>query len=64
MDIEDAIEAAAGDRDDQISANPTKQDSARRLVDQARQTITRFLEVVPDDLTVFELKEMLEGRPS
>ena len=52
--------AAAGDRADQISADPAKQLSSRRLVGQARQTIVHFLEVVPDDLTVFELKGMLD----
>lgn len=60
MDIEDAIEAAAGDRADQISADATKRESSRRAVDRARQTVIRFLDVLPDDLTVFELKEMLD----
>ncbi|MCK1402046.1 hypothetical protein IVB45_17415 [Bradyrhizobium sp. 4] len=60
MDIGDAIEAAAGDRADQISADPARAASARRAVNRVRSTVTRFLDECPDDLTVFELKELLE----
>lgn len=60
MDIEDAIEAAAGDRDDQISANPSRHVSAERGISRARATIARFLDACPEDYTVFELKELLE----
>lgn len=60
MDIEDAIEAAAGDRDDQISSDPTRLRSAALAVARARSTIVSFLEAVPDEMTVFELKELLE----
>lgn len=60
MDIADAIEAAAGDRADQISASPSRQDVAERSVSRARAMIARFLEACPDDYTVFELKELLE----
>ncbi|QQO37463.1 hypothetical protein JJC00_18720 [Bradyrhizobium diazoefficiens] len=60
MDIEDAIEAAAGDRNAQISADPCRSRSARLATARARSTIAAFLDVVPDDMTVFELKELLE----
>lgn len=60
MDIADAIEAAAGDRADQISADPTRHIPAERCISRARATIARFLDACPDDYTVFELKELLE----
>ncbi|MBR0855466.1 hypothetical protein [Bradyrhizobium liaoningense] len=60
MDIDDAIEAAAGDRDDQISADPSRAVSAERGIARARATIVRFLDACPDEFTVFELKELLD----
>jgi hypothetical protein len=60
MDIVDAIEAAAGDRNAQISADPSRSRSAGLATARARSTITRFLEAVPEEMTVFELKELLE----
>jgi len=60
IDIADAIEAAAGDRDGQISADPSRNASAARQVGRARATVTRFLEALPEDMTVFELKQLLE----
>jgi ABC-type transporter Mla subunit MlaD len=62
FEIDDAIEAAAGDRDGQISSDLTRLKRASRSTARARGTISRFLENVPDELTVFELKELLERR--
>lgn len=62
MDIDDAIEAAAGDRESQISADVDRAARSSRTVSRARNTIARFLEAVPDELTVFELREMLSQR--
>lgn len=58
--IDDAIDFAAGDHNDQISADPARRASADRKVQQARATIAAFLECLPDELTVFEVRQMLE----
>lgn len=58
--VHDAIDIAAGDRADQISADPVHFRSAALAVSRARSTIASFLEALPDDMTVFELKELLE----
>lgn len=58
--VDDAIDICAGDRADQISADPLRFRSAALAVSRARSTIAHFLEVLPDDMTVFELKELLD----
>lgn len=60
FDIQDAVEVAAGDRQDQISADIRKARRASREVARVRAAIVRFLEALPEELTVFELKEQLE----
>ena len=62
MDIDDAIEATAGAGDREISmfSKLERAVASEQRVKRTRQTIVRFLQNVPDDLTVFELREMLE----
>jgi hypothetical protein len=62
LDVAGAIETAAGADDPRLSSlhDSPLAVSARRRVAAARNLIRRFLEHVPDDACVLELKRAIE----
>lgn len=59
----DALEAAAEAGDDAITRGiGHRRTSSARRVTETRQTIRRFLEAVPEDMTAMQLLQEIEGQ--
>lgn len=59
--VQDAIEAAAGADDAAISESFGRRNVSRRRLGSARTVVVRFLENLPEDLTVLDLRQAIEG---
>lgn len=57
--VRDALEAAAG-ADHDFGGIGRRQSVSRQRVAAVRRTICRFLENLPEDLTVLELRRIIE----
>lgn len=60
FDVADAIEATAGSECLPSHRNFASPVASARAVERTRRTILRFLENVPDDLCVFELRRAID----